>query len=562
MLSSVSVHNIAILDEVSVEFQPELTVITGETGSGKSILIESIALAFGQKISPKTILRHGTERGFVELQFTHVPTLPAKLVEALGLDSQPDELVIRREFSPTTSRYRVEGTPVTADVASQLRPYLVDLHGQHDLTSLFEPEHHRKLLDSLGDNDFQSTLAEHKTIYGQWRLLQRQIEAIHTQRAEFEKQQEFFKFQYNELKAANLGDAEEDHTLRDQLARMKNAEHVITACDNTQQALLYGTDSSGSMVDALENLGGQYRKLSASGEADFDAYHQRLSNLTAELRTLADDVAKTQHAVSLSPAELDTAVERLDTLEKIRRKFGPTLHHAIAERDRLAGLLGDAEDSDDELALLEQQAGKLARQLDGLSATLSATRQTLAKQLADDMTPQLKELALPAARFDVMVAPTTHRHEHGSDAVEFGFSANPGEPIRPLQAVASGGELSRVLLGLKVLAARHAHVGTLVFDEIDTGISGPTAKAVANKLKALAAHGLQVLCITHQPLVAAAGQHHLHVEKQLHDNHVTVIVHTYHGNDDARRAILATLTTGEATTDDADQLARQLLAQA
>lgn len=551
MLTQLRLHNIAIVAQADVTFDGGFTVITGETGSGKSVMIESIALAFGQKVSPKSILRHGESRGLVELHFSRLPKLPSGLCEQLGLEEQPSELLLTREFSTTTSRYRVDGVPVTGDLVQQLRPYLVDLHGQHELTSLFQPDHHRKLLDCLGNSDFQTLKQDYKTLHHTWRHTCQEITRLEAERAEVLKQRDFYQFQFEALQKAELTDGEEDTRLRTQLNKLKQGEALAHLCQQTENTLLTGND--GSVIEALETLGQAYRQQAATGDAEFGQFQEQLAAAISQLREVADGVIRYGDSLTLTAEDLDAAVERLDVLERIRRKFGPTLEAAITERDRLGQWLQSADDTNDDIELLTLKAQKQEHQLREWADQLTKHRQGLAEQLTGGIQTQLAELALPAATFEVAVAVLTRLEgppkltEHGQDKVDFTFSANPGEPLRPLQQVASGGELSRVLLALKVLVAAQANVPTLVFDEIDTGISGPTARAVAAKLQRMAETGVQVLCITHQPLVAAAGQHHIHVEKTFTDDTVSVGIRPLAA--DQRKQLLVRLTTGLDATD-------------
>lgn len=557
MLSHVRLQNIAIVEAADVSFEDGFTVITGETGSGKSVMIESIALAFGQKASPKDILRHGSQKGLVELHFARLTKLPSSLLNQIGHESPPDELLLSREFSSSTSRYRIDGVPITADVVQQLRPYLVDLHGQHELTSLFQSDHHRHLLDCLGSETFANLKQQYKHLYQEWRRLTATIQRLEAEKAEVLKQRDFYQFQFDELKKAELTDGDEDERLRQQLGQMKQGEALAELCQQTDETLLSGQDAS--VIEALESLDQAYRKQAAKGDNEFDTFHEQLAKAITQLRELADGVVRYGESLTLTADDLDKAVERLDLLERIRRKFGPTLETAITERDRLGQWLQQADDANDDIELLTLKAQKHESQLQLWSTQLHEQRQALASQLTEGIQTQLSELALPAATFSVNVESLNNLNEHGSDLVQFTFSANPGEPLRSLQDVASGGELSRVLLALKVLVAHHANVPTLVFDEIDTGISGPTARAVAGKLQKMAATGVQVLCITHQPLVAAAGQHHINVEKTLHASSVEVTIKPL--TPEERKRLLVRLTTGLDATDNdltsslSDQLA-------
>ncbi|MDH4379475.1 MAG: DNA repair protein RecN [Vampirovibrionales bacterium] len=551
MLQRIQLTNIAIIDALDVSVPTGFTVITGETGSGKSILVESIALAFGRKVSPKEVLRTGTTKGSVELTFSAKHPAIGEILKAVQLESVLDdgpELVLTREFSETTSRYRLNGVAITGDVASQLQPWVVDLHGQHELTSLFKSDQHRHYLDCIGDDAHQGLRGQVAGLYKTWQQAQKAYDAYIAQREQVAQQRSFWEFQFQELNNAKLTDAEEDTRLKTQLDGLKQAEAAQSLLAELQ-ALLHGDSDSGGLLPLSEAFRTTVGRLpNGVGDTLVTAATQ-LSQHIRDVSALSDGLER--DIAPLEAAALDAAIERLDLLERLKRKHVKPLSALIDERDRLEKLLNQAEDDDADAELLQRKAAKAQHQFQALCSDLTQSRLVLAQRLTESVQGELADLALPHGRFSTALS-VAMPSEQGLDAVGFQFSANPGEPLRPLQDVASGGELSRVLLALKVLLAGNAGVPTLVFDEIDTGISGPTARAVAERLYRLG-QAVQVVCISHQPIVAAYGQTHWHVSKAFVNNSVSVGVAALTGDD--RKRVLAQLASGVSfhTPNDTDK---------
>lgn len=542
MLKRLTLKHIAILDQVDLTLAPGLTVITGETGSGKSILIDGLALAFGAKVSPKDIVKTGAEQASVEilleLPVRDNPALRQILAEA-GVELLPGELelLISREFSTKGSRSRVNGTPVPRETVAALRPLLIDLHGQHELTNLFDADCQRRYLDSLGDEAFQALKKEIAQTYAQWRTVSQKLVDLKEAHQQFLKQQDFLTYQLQELEAAALSTDDEDAVLQARLKILSGADQIKAAAKKA--AFLLGEDSK-----VLDGLYDAERALSsaASDDPKMQAALETLTGVQEEIKSLKTMLVQYESSVEDDPETLQQVIDRLDVLEKLKRKYGPTLSEVLAQFERLQQELASMQRADEDFQALEAAQLHLQDQLENYCQELSEQRQKLAVRLQKELQLELKQLAMPALQFEVAFSPIALTAE-GMETVTFLFSANPGEPLRPLAKVASGGELSRFLLALKVIMAARDGVGTLVFDEIDTGISGSTAKAVAEKLWRLA-QKLQVLVITHQPIIAAVGDHHWHVEKQVKAHAVRVVVSDLQAEPE-RLAALSRLVSGE-----------------
>lgn len=564
MLKQLLIKNIAIIEALDLQFQQGLTVITGESGSGKSILLDAIALAFGARVSPREILRSGCERGQVELSFETGSLLEQdafrEFLAIQGVELLPDEteLLLSREFTVGGSRSRINGIPVTREILERLRPWLIDLHGQHELTSLFQRDKQRVYLDATGGSAVASLKRQVAEAHEAWSALKSQLEKHNRNRQELERQRDFLVFQLNELNEARLTSEDEDVQARQELEILSHAEKLIRVSAQGSALLTDGEAHAPAVLDQLSTL----QKTLAEGAAydpELESILERLQSAYAELQALGSDLSRYSDRVEANPERISELADRLDLLEKLKRKYGSNLGEVIAKRDQLAEDLEALESGEQNLEALEVAIAEKEQALAVISNELSEVRQSLAENLKRDLLAQLQGLSMPGVSFGVLFIPG-HYSREGQEEVEFLFSANPGEGLKPLAKVASGGELSRFLLAMKVLTAGSDGLLTLVFDEIDSGISGPTAKAVAEKLAGLS-RDLQVLAITHQPMIAAIGLQHWHVEKQVLQSSegtesVRVKVEALERDEDRRLQVLTRLVSG---VDSQDEAARKFI---
>lgn len=564
MLKQLCIHNIAIIEHLTLDVASGLTVITGESGSGKSILLDAILLALGAKVSPKEVLRAGAVRGQVELIFDLAAVPDATAVRALLADEnivlEPDEteLWLSRELTASGSRSRVNGVPVSRDVLAALRPLLMDLHGQHELTNLFQKDKQRKYLDGLGGLPVHEARQQVARAYEAWMGVKRRWDEWRHNRQQWAQQRDFMQFQWQELDAAALTTPDEDEQVKQALTVLAHADKLIQAAMQAG-ALLSEEGQGGGTLSVLDQLArvGRCLSVGAPHDAGLRALSERFDGLTVELQELASELRQYGQHIETDPARLAELTDRLDQLEKIKRKYGPTLADALAEQARLSHALSALNEDGEQEARLQAELLAGEAELAACCQKLSDLRRAVAHDLKQRLMAELQSLAMPGVSFDVALTPTAYGRE-GADEVVFLFSANPGEPLRPLAKVASGGELSRFLLAMKVLTSQQDGVPTLVFDEIDSGISGPTVKAVAEKLARLSTR-LQVLTITHQPLLAALGRQHIHVEKQIQSNaageetvavQVTALSADQAEHGSRRLKILSRLVSGMDTSDD------------
>lgn len=566
MIQAVRLENLAIIDALEVNFRSGFTVITGETGSGKSLLLLAIALTLGQSASPKKTLKHGTSKGFVELDLELTNPAIREPVQALfaryELDLNTDELLlIRREFTEKSSRCRINGTPVPKECLEQLAPLWADMHSQHELSSLLNSDAHHRYLDGSGDENFAQLLNTYQQRYRAWRSVVNQLDSLKNKQAQAERERDFQQFQYTELTDAAIENVDEDTMLKAELDRLQQSENLIKACQKGQNLLI--GDSDGGPKNLIDQLGElsrvwqPFKQLDETTSEWYDTINEHLEGL----RELANAMSRYEENCGTEPTAIDAMVERLDVLEKMKRKYGATLTEVLAFYEQLTATLNESIYAEEALNALIAEEALLQTDVRELAEVLHTERTTLAHHLNKQITAELRELALPSARFEVNLTEKS-LGETGYDKVRFGFSANPGEPLKPLEDVASGGELSRVMLAIKVVLAGQMTGKTLVFDEIDTGVSGETTKKVAQRLRRLA-EANQVMTITHQPLVAVAAQQHLYVSKLILPNEQIHVQADYLAmGSEHHRQVLAQLTSGDMAHDVVDNYVKTLLSEA
>lgn len=507
MLRSLTIEQFAIIERLELTFADGLTVLTGETGAGKSILLGALNLALGERSDP-TMVRMGAERARITAVFevSEAGRLHGQL-DALEAAPEDGTLYLSRELLANgRSQARINGRPVPVSVLKQAGDLLVDLHGQHEHQSLFRPEEQLNLIDERG-----GTAAAHllQQINDAW---MRRETAIHTYQElkasseERERLRDLYQYQVQEIDAAHLVPGEEE-LLDQEYRRLMHAErlHELTG-------LAYERLSAGEYA-CLDTLAQAQRALEEA--AGFDAQLQpcvdALEAAAIALQETARDARSYRDGIDFTPERLPEVTSRLDLIKSLSRKYGAGIPAILENRDRIAALLSQNDQNDQQMETLQDDIGLLDRELDQAADALSTIRRETAQALAQQITDALRGLALDRAQIVIEVTPAPLSRS-GADAVQFLFSANPTEPVRPLNRVASGGELSRVMLAIKTAAARASAVPTLVFDEVDAGIGGETAHAVANRLRQLA-DNRQVICITHLPQLAAPADSHVAIEK-------------------------------------------------
>ncbi|HPO71471.1 MAG TPA: DNA repair protein RecN [Armatimonadota bacterium] len=508
MLSELHITDFALVDELSVRFGPGLNVLTGETGAGKSIIIDAISAVLGMR-ADYDLIRTGAQRAVVQAAFdlSDAPEARAAAAEA-GIESEEDLLLVTRELQASgKSQCRINGRLATVSMLRALGHTLIDVHGQHEHQSLLSVSRHLDLLDAWAGPEVMELRARFAERFRALTSLDEQIEKLTTDARDRARKVDLYQFQIQEIDAAGLRDGEEEELEAERL-RLANAEKLFL---NASQAYdrLRGDDalldSLAACQELLEGLAEVDRSASSLVEPVASALYQ-LEDVAKELRTYRD-------SIEFNPERLEEVQERLIAIQHLKRKYGDTIAEILAYRKQLAAELDGLTHSEEREAELRQQREAVHAEITSLAERLTQLRYEATGRFQDEVETELAALAMEKTSFRVALeigalGPT------GTDRVEFLISPNPGEPLKPLARIASGGELSRVMLALKSILARVDRVPTLIFDEVDVGIGGRTAHVIGEKLAALGKEK-QVLCVTHLPQVASRGDLHFTVRKEI-----------------------------------------------
>ena len=504
MLELLHIENIAIIEEAEIAFRPGFNALTGETGAGKSIVIDAMSAVLGQRTS-RDLIRTGASKAFVSALFSHVD--PA-LCEELG--ASPDEngdLMLQREIGTDGKNVcRVGGRPVTVSQLRTLGSRLVNIHGQHDGQQLLDEEQHLTYLDSFGK--VENLLEAYTDKYNSLTEIRRKMNALQMDEAEKARRMDTLQYQINELERAKLKPGEEEE-LQGRRNLLRNAEKFISAVSGADYALNGGEDGSGvlNLLRQAQDALGTVRHL----DEGFNALYERLESAYSEAYDIAFSVAEQRENFDFSPNELDEVEGRLDQLYRLKKKYGPTVEEMLEYQARCRRELDDIQDAGDTLLHLEKQLKKAEKAARQAAESLSQARHQAAQRLEEQILTELRQLDMGRIRFAIRFTEQALA-ENGMDQVRFLMSANVGEELRPIHKIASGGELARIMLAMKNVLSEQDQVGTMVFDEVDTGVSGRAAQKVAEKMARIS-RTKQVLCVTHLPQLAAMADTHFSVEK-------------------------------------------------
>ena len=551
MLELLHIENIAIIEAADIEFAPGFNALTGETGAGKSIVIDSLSAVLGQRTS-RELIRTGAEKAFVSAAFSG--TVP-ELTETLGIQPEADgTLLLQREIQTDGKNVcRVNGRPVTVGQLRALGARLLNIHGQHDGQQLLDEEQHIVYLDSFGRVE---TLAiSYAEKYKDFTDIRRQIGALQMDEAEKARRVDTLQYQIEELRRAKLTPGEEEE-LTARRGMLRNAEKFLDAVAGADYAL-NGDDSGGGALSALRQaqdaLGGVRHLDDAFGQL-----YERLGEAYSEVYDIAATVEDKRGELDVSPGELDRVESRMDLLYRLKKKYGATVEDMLDYQARCEAELAQIEDAGDTLARLEQALSKAEKEARQAAQALSDARKAAADRLTAQILTELQQLDMGKIRFAVDFAEKPLDSD-GMDTVRFLMSANVGEELRPIHKIASGGELARIMLAMKNVLSEQDHVGTMVFDEVDTGVSGRAAQKVAEKMARISRRK-QVLCVTHLPQLAAMADTHFSVEKGERGGRTYTEVRRL--DREQRRQELARLTGGSHVSQTMLDGAEELLVQA
>ncbi len=551
MLLQLDIHDVALIDEISIELGYGLNVLTGETGAGKSIIIDSINAVLGDRVS-KDIIRTGTEKAFIEAVFRVDAEKINDILNDMGMEPEEDgTLILSREISQSgRNTCRINGKMVSASFMKAIGERLIDIHGQHDNQSLLKTEHHIELLDLFAGESIQALLREYSGLLEQYRDVITKLKELAGDPGERERKMDLLRFQIDEIKKARLKSGEEEELNR-QKTLLVNAEKISATLALIYNLLLSGESGGRSALDAMNESLSHLSSVSRLDKS-YDDMHKRLQDIIYQVDDLASDIRKNWEGVEYDPASLENIEERLDLIYKLKRKYGSGINEIHKFCDDAQKQLEELEKSEETAKLLAEKQTELETQLYLASCKINAERVRAASLLESKIGQQLGDLEMRKAKFkvdiqfDTISGSTSYRKygHSGLDKVEFLISPNVGEPLKPLARIASGGEMSRVMLAIKTILAEVDSIPTMIFDEIDTGISGKAAQKVGEKLSYISnAH--QVLCVTHQAQIACIADCNYMIEKIAGKNSTTTSISLL--DNDKKTKEIARLIGGEIT---------------
>lgn len=551
MLANLKIENVAVIEKAEVNFTPGFNVLTGETGAGKSILIDSINAILGNRTS-RELVRSGAQKACIWATFENIPQSVKKQLEKCGYEANDDLLLYREINAEGKGSCRVNGMPATAAVVRDISAGLLSIHGQHDSQSLTNPALHLGLLDQYAQN--RDLFADYYRRYRELVTVKRQLDALNASEADKQRKIEALTAEIDAIDAAALQPGEEK-SLQERKTVITHAQGILDGITAAHLAL--AGDEDGEQPGAADLLGGAVEGLQNSARLDetLAPLSERLNDLYYSARDLATELADRLDAYGFDPGELDMIESRLDTIYRIKQKFGMEVEELLARREAAAAELENFQSFGQKIAELKTQVQALYADAKKAAEALTQSRLKGFTAMNKEMRAALEFLNMPGIRFALKHA-RGPLSSHGQDTVEFLISTNPGEDPKPLAKIASGGELSRIMLAFKSALADRDALPTVIYDEIDTGVSGLAAGRIGQLLHQTAA-GHQVLCITHTPQVAAFADNQLLIQKNVRDDRTFTEIHTLDMN--GRVEVLARMISGDKVTELSLANARELI---
>lgn len=516
MISHIHIRDFAIINELDVDFHPGFNVITGETGAGKSIIIEAVSLALGSR-ADTAFIRSGKERATIELVLEGNNEIVSTLLKENGLQ-EDEQLIIRREITSNgKSTCRINGSLVSVSFLNKLCKHEADIHGQYDHQSLLNPDLHITLLDLYDEGSISPMKETVASLFNEYQKVKQTLSALSRSEKDAKRKRDFMQFELQEITSAQLS-VGEDKELQERIVLLQNSERIYQNLSASYSLLYDSTPSS------LDGIGKSMQNLDevSSFSKDISEYTELLSDCYYKLEDLSSQIRRYLDSMSFSEQELDEAVVRIDQIDALKRKYGNSIEEILEYQEQLKADLEFIEDVDTKKEELMQQLSILEDELLHASQRLSSLRKAAAKKMEAQINQELKELNFNDAKLSISFKSEEPQTEltftpEGIDQVEFLISANKGEEEKPLAKIASGGEISRIMLAFKRIIGKLDHIPSMIFDEIDSGISGITASIVGKKLSQIA-QDHQIICITHLPQIAAFGQYHYQIQKTTKDN--------------------------------------------
>lgn len=547
MLCNIDIKNVAVIEEISFEPQDGMSVLTGETGAGKSVIIDCVNMLLGERTN-KALIRHGEKKASVCAMFTITDELKEKLLEN-GIEAD-EEIIIQREITTDgKSIARVNGMMVPISFLRDIAYLLIDMHGQHDNQILLNPSRHIDFLDSYAD--LYEKRNEYNNLYKKLKKVNSDIEELSQNEQERLSRIDLLKYQTEELSAACLKAGEEEE-LKEESVLISSAEKLS---QNVMKAYMHLYDNENNVYDELNKA-----IISLSEVSDLDKslapINERLSDALYTIQEVSGELRDYADRTEFDEQRLDEISQRLDLIKKLERKYGKTINECLEFLDKATTELDLIVNRDEKISELIKEKENILKQMEKLSAELSKQREIAAKKLSDEIENQIHDLDMVKARFSVSLKRADEFRKYGKDIVEFMFTANPGQPLAELSKIASGGELSRVMLAMKTVLSKDEGADTLIFDEIDTGVSGNAALKIAKKLSALGKFK-QVICVSHLPQLAAMADNNFKIEKISDNEKTTTKIALL--NYEERLEELARMIDGENITNASIEHAREML---
>ena len=503
MLSLLHIENIAVIEQADISFDSGFNVLTGETGAGKSIVIDAISAILGER-AYRDMIRTGTGKASVRAVFRDVPRLP--WFAENGVEYDPETMIHREIHLDGKNVCRVNGSLVSVSILRKLGIQLINIHGQHDSAALFDEENHLNFLDAFADN--REVMESYQESYRSVSALRREIDRMSMDEGEKLRRMESLKFQIEEISRAELQEGE-DEELEARRKVLQNSEKLSDAINEAVECL-YGNDETDGAASLMAQAERELSRIIRYGD-QFAALHERVKDLMYQVQDAAEELRDARDEFEYSADELERIESRLDVIHRLRRKYGATCTDILAYLEKAKKELDEIEFADDHIERLKKKLKKAEKEAWDKAEQLRQTRKETAKHLTVRILDELAQLDMPRVQFECVFT-ELELGTNGADAVAFYMSANAGEALKPMSKVASGGELARIMLAMKNVLAEKDLVPTLIFDEVDTGVSGRAAQKVAEKLRSVA-KSKQVLCVTHLPQLAALANTHLLIAK-------------------------------------------------
>ncbi|ATN02746.1 DNA repair protein RecN [Staphylococcus capitis] len=554
MLQTLSIKQFAIIDKLEIQFSDGLTVLSGETGSGKSIIIDAIGQLIGMRASSDYV-RHGEKKAIIEGIFDIDESKDAiSILEDLSIDIDEDFLLVKREiFSSGKSICRINNQIVTLQDLRKVMQELLDIHGQHETQSLLKQKYHLQLLDDYAENQYSDLLQQYKNIFNQYKDKRKELEDLESADQALLQRLDLMKFQFEELTEASLKEDEVEQ-LEVDIKRIQNSEKLSLALNNAHQVL---TDEN-AIPDRLYELSNHLQSINDIVPEKYEKLKEDIDQFYYVLEDAKHDIYDEMANTEFDEQVLNELESRMNLLNNLKRKYGKDVPELIAYQSKLENEINKIENYEQSSSQLREEINQLYQEVIDIGKALSKERRRVARELRDHIVSEIQNLQMKDANLEISFKPLDEPNYEGIEFVEFLISPNKGEPLKSLNKIASGGELSRIMLALKSIFVKSRGQTAILFDEVDSGVSGQAAQKMAEKMRDIAQF-IQVICISHLPQVASMSDHHLLISKASHDDRTTTQVKEL--LDDDRINEVARMISGASVTDLTRENAKEMIAQ-